>query len=139
MTNQNQQSANCNHEEVYRQRYETFRHLDKLRWQMLQIGVASSSIVFAVSDNASLSSIFWLTWFVIGLILLLSGAAMLRIGKGISANAIHLASAASEIGDFGIPDPDDNLLSVGNWIAWVLVIGGIGAISMALFSAAWGG
>ena len=29
--------------EIYRQRYETYRHFDKLRWQMLQILVAIAS------------------------------------------------------------------------------------------------
>jgi hypothetical protein len=29
--------------EIYKQRYETYRHLDKLRWQILQIVVAVGS------------------------------------------------------------------------------------------------
>ena len=30
--------------EIYKQRYETYRHLDRLRWQMLQIAVGVGSL-----------------------------------------------------------------------------------------------
>ena len=33
--------------EIYKQRYETYRHFDKLRWQMLQIAVGAGSVVLA--------------------------------------------------------------------------------------------
>ena len=31
--------------EIYRQRYETYRHLDRLRWLMLQIVVGAGSLI----------------------------------------------------------------------------------------------
>ena len=37
--------------EIYRQRYETFRHLDKLRWQMLQILVAIGSLNCSIGQS----------------------------------------------------------------------------------------
>ena len=124
-----------NYEEIYRQRYETFRHLDKLRWQMLQIGVASSSIVFAVSEASDIQKMHWLTWLAIGLILSLSGVAMQRIGKGIEANSVHLASAASNVGDTGIPDPSDKLTSVGSWISLILTVTGLASLLFAIIAA----
>ena len=33
--------------EIYKQRYETFRYLDRLRWQMLQIAVIVGSLILA--------------------------------------------------------------------------------------------
>ena len=43
--------------EVYRQRYETFRHLDRLRWQMLQIAVGIGSVVLAFGGDAARSAV----------------------------------------------------------------------------------
>ena len=34
--------------EIYKQRYETFRHLDRLQWQMLQIAVGAASVILVV-------------------------------------------------------------------------------------------
>ena len=46
--------------EIYRQRYETFRHFDKLRWQMLQILVAVASAT-ALLLRSTTDPIEW--WF----------------------------------------------------------------------------
>ena len=47
--------------EIYKQRYDTYRHLDKLRWQMFQIAVGSGSVVLAFGrgNPATLIGGFW--------------------------------------------------------------------------------
>lgn len=75
----------------------------------------------------------WWTWMVAGLILLMSGIAMHRIGGGIAANGVYLAEAATEIGDYGIPDPKDGLSRVGTWIALTLIGSGLISMGIALF------
>lgn len=111
--------------EVYRQRYETWRHLDKLRWQMLQLLVAigsASAIVIRVAPNA-VSGWFWI----------LTGAAVLaialilgRISEGIRANGSVLKKAGEIVGDTDLPDTSDMNKSLTHWLS--LIIGGVGLL-----------
>ena len=39
--------------EIYKQRYETFRYLDRLRWQMLQIAVGTGSLILSFGRDGS--------------------------------------------------------------------------------------
>lgn len=119
--------------EVYRQRYETYRHLDKLRWQMLQIAVAAGSVVMAFGRDGSAKPGWW-TWAAIGVLFIVLGAAMLRICGGIRDNARVLKSAGEAIGDRGIPAPSSRWTSVSFLIAFGLVIVGIGAILASIFT-----
>ena len=61
--------------EVYKQRYETYRHLDKLRWQMLQIAVAVGLLVLAFGKGDSIGPDWW-TLAVVGVLLLIFGFVM---------------------------------------------------------------
>lgn len=48
--------------EVYRQRYETWRHLDKLSWQLVQFLIAigsAAAITIRVIPNA-IDGLFWI-------------------------------------------------------------------------------
>jgi hypothetical protein len=101
--------------EVYRQRYETFRHFDTLRWQMLQTAVASAGIVLALGKDSIGAGMWWL-WASVGGILLALGAAMLKVNSGIIANSLMLKSAGEKLGDDRIPDQKKRR-SVANWIA----------------------
>jgi hypothetical protein len=118
-------------EEIYKERYETYRHLDKLRWQMLQIAVAAGSAVFAFGDGDS--SPRWWTWLLVGLVFSILGAAMLRIGHGIKANSKMLCEAGKAIGDPDVPIPAENLHSVSFWIAMSLTLSGVVCVLTALY------
>jgi len=115
--------------ETYRQRYETFRHLDKLRWQMLQIAIATGSVVLAFGSSASTKPEWW-TWAAVGMILLILGVAMVRIGNGVRKNGKILRNAGNTIGDMDIPKQLSNWSSVSFWIAIVMII--IGLVSLKL-------
>lgn len=118
--------------EIYRQRYETFRHFDKLRWQMLQILVAVASATAFILRSTS-GPIEW--WFLslLGLALIIVGSVMLRIGVGIKANAMVLKKAAEEIGDSDCPGPLSQKKSVAHWLAVLVVSLGV----LIFVSSAW--
>lgn len=111
--------------EIYAQRYETFRHLDKLRWQMLQMLIAVASATALILRFTS-GEVDW--WFheLLGVALLMLAFAMFRIGRGIRQNANVLRKAAAIIGDSGIPDVNNEWKSVAHWIA--VLVAGLGAI-----------
>lgn len=118
--------------DVYNQRYETFRHLDKLRWQMLQLLVAVASATAFVLRTTS-GVIEWWFFFLLGSALILLAWVMIRIGDGIRNNAIALKVAAEAIGDNDMPDVSNEWKSVALWIALlVLVLGGF-LIGSAIF------
>ncbi len=121
--------------EIYNQRYETFRHLDRLRWQMLQIGIAAGSILIAFSDDSG-GKIVWWALLTVGIVLLSSSVAMMRIGSGIKANAEVLRAAGLAIGDEGIKVAKSQWRGVAFWVALFMMIAGgicvITAISLYL-------
>jgi len=118
--------------EIYRQRYETFRHLDKLRWQMLQILVAivSASAIF-VRLNPHI--IEWLFFLLLGLALLVLGIVLFKINNGIRTNGTVLRKVAESIGDNEIPDISNPWISVFSWIAILIVILGLVLIVISVY------
>ena len=93
--------ATINQIEIYKQRYETYRHLDRLRWQMLQIAVGAGSLILAFAGGDSEPN--WWIFAAVGLLLIIFGSVMLRIGHGINMNGKVLSKAASAVGDVDIP------------------------------------
>lgn len=111
--------------EIYQQRYETYRHFDKLRWQMLQILVAIASAT-ALLLRYTTGTLEWWFFCLLGTSLLIIGFVMLRIGDGIRANNKVLKKAAEAIGDNGIPTVSNPCRSVAHWISVsVMVLGAL--------------
>lgn len=111
--------------EIYKQRYETYRHLDRLRWQMVQISVAvftATALIIRVSNG----NIEW--WFTsaLGAALIAISFSMSKISDGLRANQLVLKAAADTIGDHNIPDVSQKRRSVFNWISYS--IGALGLI-----------
>lgn len=120
--------------EIYRQRYETFRHFDKLRWQMLQILVAVASAT-ALLLRSTTGSIEWWFYCLLGMALLIIGFVMIRIGSGIRANSSILKNAAAAIGDDGMPDVSNQWKSVAHWIAISVMILGASLFGTSIWVA----
>ena len=82
--------ADQNDLEIYKQRYETYRHLDRLRWLMFlaAVGVA---LLYLLLGGFRFGSAGWL---VLGGLLLSLGAAKLRIGQKAAEFAEALAAFA---------------------------------------------
>ncbi|WP_187431759.1 hypothetical protein ROLI_025430 [Roseobacter fucihabitans] len=105
--------------EIYAQRYETFRHLDKLRWQMLQLLIAVATGTALVLRTTT-GDIEWWFYALVGFSLLVIAFVMFRIGGAIRGNAVVLQKAAVELGDMGIPDTGNKWKSVAYWLAWAV-------------------
>ena len=112
--------------EVYKQRYETYRHLDRLRWRIFHISVVAGSLALAFAGDSSTSvSPSWWAFIAVGALLFASGFVMLRIGKGIHMNGQVLSKTAALIGDTDIPPVSKWWKSVSSWIAVILVFLGL--------------
>ena len=121
-----------NYIEIYRQRYETFRHLDKLRWQMLQILVAIVSAT-ALFLRFTTDSMEWWGYFLLGLALVVLGFILNKINIGIRNNGAVLKNVAEAIGDSGIPDVSNRWKSVAHWITVFVFISGL----FLIFGSIW--
>ena len=118
--------------EIYRQRYETFRHLDKLRWQMLQISIAAASIILAFGLNGT-SRLEWWVLLVVGILLIVFGLVMERIHHGIRKNAEVLREFGLAIGDKSIPDVAHWWTSASFMVALLQIVLGSTCIYFAAY------
>lgn len=107
---------------IYEQRYETYRHLDRLRWFIFQIAISIVGIIISLFSHLNGSMILGT-----GLILLSAGLIMLKINHGIDANNIPLREVAIKIGDKWIPNIHSRYkLQSTSWlISYSLIIMGV--------------
>lgn len=110
--------------EVYKQRYETFRHLDKLRWQMLQllVGVVSVAGLILRSEVCSMEGVLPL---VVGIAFVLLALIMWRISEGLRANAAVLKRVGNAVGDVDLPELSSRWKSVTHWLMLTIGVSGI--------------
>lgn len=120
--------------EIYSQRYETFRHLDKLRWQMLQLLIAVASATALVLRSTS-GQVEWWFFALLGFALLVLAFVMFKIGTGIRWNTIELKAAAEAIGDHGIPETANKWKSVAHWLAIFVAVLGAGLLLTGILGA----
>ena len=112
--------------EVYRQRYETFRHLDRMRYQLLQILVALGAAI-AIFFRFNPNPVEWWILILIGIMIFLIGNAMSKVSSGLWANNGVLSEIGKRIGDTNIPPPPVNrYLTASCWIyLFVQFLGGL--------------
>ena len=123
--------------EIYKQRYETFRYLDRLRWQMLQIAIILGPLILVYGKDGS-EPARWVC-VVVGILLILLGLTMLKIRHGINMNNQVLHKAATGVGDTEIPPVSKRWKSIGWWISLALIGLGVLCIVIAIFSARFNG
>ena len=117
--------------EIYKQRYETYRHLDRLRWQMLQIAVGAGLLALAFAKDGAKPN--WWVFAVVGAMFFFFGLVMLRIGHGIKMNGQVLSKAADLVGDVDIPPVSTVWKSVSFWIASTLIVVGVVCVGLAYY------
>ena len=124
----------ADYHEIYRQRYETYRHLDRLRWQMLQIAIAVGALVVTFGDRGSEAPEWWVLvgsgWLIATL-----GVVMLRLNGGIKKNGTVLSSAAAAIGDDSIPAAGPWWKSSAAWAALLVFVFGLSCFSAGVWLA----
>ena len=108
--------------EIYKQRYDTYRHLDRLRWQVFQIAVGAGTLTLAFARGADKPG--WWVLTIVGFMLCIFGIVMLRIGHGIKKNGETLRKIGNEIGDDSIPVTKKWWKSVSQLIAVLLIASG---------------
>ncbi len=113
-----------NARERYGQRYETWRHLDGLRYQTIQVslGVFGLAAAFLQADIAVPHS--WLMM-VTSVIILAQWKLLTKLNDAIVANGIALNQFASEIGDNLVPDVSNRAKSFFYWLEVAFLVIGI--------------
>lgn len=113
--------------EIYKERYATWRHLDTVRWQIVQILIALVSAAAAIASVKAIA-IGWLFWIPVGLAVLAIAVVQHRVSKGIRANNTVLAEFGHKIGDTAIPDTSDARRSAVHWVTIVIGLAGVGLV-----------
>ena len=111
--------------EVYRQKYEVFRHFDSLRWQIPTFTLGAGSLLLALAVGKDKQPAWW-SFFVFGLLCLFSSFAVFRVRKGIEKNHDALDAAAKYIGDTTIPTPPKH--GATWWLSVMLMLFGLALI-----------
>ena len=109
--------------EIYKQRYDTYRHLDRLRWQIFQVAVGAGTLTLAFARGAG--KLDWWVFTIVGIKLCIFGLVMWRIGRGIQKNGEVLSKIGSDLGDDCIPQVKNWWKSVSQWIAVILIAAGV--------------
>jgi len=99
---------------------------------MLQIAIATGSVVLVFGNSTSTKPEWW-TWAAIGVIWLILGVAMVRIGNGIKKNGKILNKAGNAIGDIDIPKQLSNWRSVSFWIAITMILLGLVILKLSIY------
>ena len=117
---------------IYKQKYDTWRHLDSLRWQVPGVVFASSAVILGFARQPDGLPSRWVM-VLYGIFVLMSAWLMLRIGHNLAQNNKALRSAAFTIGDHSIPKPPRRL-SASNWgIIFLLMLGAISLVGGLFF------
>ena len=102
--------------EIYKQRYETWRHLDKIRWQIIQFYIAILTGIVLLYQYDSTPKPAWIIP-AIGIVIMSTSLALFKVNSGIRANGKVLHEIGNKVGDIGIPDVSNSSQSIGHWIA----------------------
>lgn len=107
--------------EIYRQRYETWRHLDELRWKKIQFIIAIGSGAMIVYRTVPNLADNWLFYTIVGISIFVIAIFLLRNSYAIIANGKVLKSVSDDIGDHYIPDVSRLTKSFTFWLSCVLI------------------
>lgn len=118
--------------EVYRQRYETYRHLDRQRWQTPSILFATSVVLGLTAQKNGVPS--W--WALIGFAVFAgcSWYLMRRIRFRIDENTVVLRKVGSYLGDSDVPLPSKQLGAASLYemavAATAVITAGVGLLAL---------
>ena len=107
--------------ERYRQRYETWRHLDGLRYRSLQMVVGAFGIVVATYDIAGVQPVLWV-WLALSMFIFFQWRVLIKINDGIASNGTALRKFGAEVGDEMLPDTADRKNSIFYYAEWLLLV-----------------
>ncbi len=121
--------ADQNDLEIYKQRYETYRHLDRLRWLML-LAAVGVVLLYLLLGGVRYGGIGWL---VLGGLLLSLGAAKLRIGLK-AAELGEALAAFAQPSENGGNMPETPRQGASFWFGRILAAFGAACFPAALIA-----
>ncbi|WP_131825042.1 hypothetical protein [Yoonia rosea] len=110
--------------ERYRQRYETWRHLDKIRYQTLQLSIAIAGAISLVVRATGIGFPPWL-WVVLSIIFFLFWQILAKVNIAILKNGEALRKFGAEVGDDMIPNTSIREKSVFFYIEIAFGVAGL--------------
>lgn len=110
--------------ELYRQRYETWRHLDSQRYRTVQISASFVGAAAAVIVSAN-DVISWWILLALSILLILESRILTRINDAIHKNGDALREYGVAIGDKHLPDTSQRSNSIFYYLEWLLLSAGI--------------
>lgn len=110
--------------ECYRQRYETWRHLDSKRYVTVQITVASFAGLAAIADTVEENMPIW-GWLAYGIFLFFQAKLLSKINDGVVANGKALEEYGKAVGDVQIPCTHERKSSVFYYLEWIIFFASI--------------
>jgi hypothetical protein len=117
--------------EIYRQKYENFRHFDNLRWHIPTYCFGFGSMLLGFASKKDQPPDWW-AFVVFGFLSLFSSYAIIRVRKGINNNNIALRKVAFLIGDTDIPLQRPSGGATW-WLTIILSIVGLASILFGLY------
>ncbi len=119
--------------EIYVQRYETFRHLDKMRYQAQNIAILVGTLYagyLAGSDGDFIPAL----GIVVGAFLMAIAFTMWRISQGIVANSKVLAEFGGKVGDASLPIASTGWRTATFWTTALTLLVGLGLAAFSIWS-----
>jgi hypothetical protein len=113
--------------EVYRQKYENFRHLDNLRWGTLTIAVAALGATLAYMAEKPGTTATGLLFLVLWMFESFCWWFLYRVTVNHRKNHFALVKAGSLIGDKSIPPQTEYLSSAAFWA--MALLGAVAAVA----------
>jgi hypothetical protein len=107
--------------ERYRQRYETWRHLDRLRYVIVQVAVGGIAGLGALIESSDTKMPVW-AWFALATFVFFQSKILSKINDGIEANGKALRDFGQEVGDDKLPDTSNRATSIFYYIEWALLL-----------------
>jgi len=124
--------TDTNEMEIYKQRYETFRHLDSMRYQVQNIAILLGTLFagYAASLDGSFHPAFGL---IVGIIFMSFAFTMRRISSGVVANSKTLKEFGEKIGDTALPEASLGWRTATFWTTLATFLIGAGLVIYSAF------
>jgi uncharacterized membrane protein len=118
--------------EIYKERYETWRHLDRTRYQIIQLTIALCAAALVGFENGYLISGPWISGSA-GIILGILWQVLAKVNSAIQKNGEALRIYGLAVGDDQIPDVSKKDFSIFFWIESLFAVFGFVLVLLAVY------
>lgn len=118
--------------EIYKERYETWRHLDRTRYQIVQLSIALCAALVVGFESGLLKSEYWLSG-AASITLLLLWRVLAKVNLAIQKNGEALRAFGLAVGDDQIPDVSKKDLSIFFLVETCFALAGLFFLGFAIY------